>query len=1296
MSTTQHRISDYLQYELYHLLGAYGVAEKRLANLERRLEQEDQSLPSATSSNKLHEVTRISRLYNESLARYRHAANVDVRHPIPEKLPLTLDARFKFESDGEDDVIGARRNPWAAPEKWAWIPRFYDTAIFALQESAPIDRSDAELLESLSENLVCRRYLSSGNEASDEERRARRLKRYKKRRTQALKALPGQIAGSVVSVDAEPSTEFLHRIISDNLGTAGAGDDSLPLFVLRAQAEAHLSMHGVEAWKSLRLGQRAKLAAGEDAWLRQELERSIVLSTFAYCVSRSAPWIFAEDSAECAKVFEQCPDAWRNVVPTRCMWIASQVSLLALHRRAYASSLLGNPADAYNDYHKLQRLIRDSRRRVQSAPIHVDGALEFLAGLDAQAHHHIGELYRSQHAHKPAGQHFRAASHRLERLAKNEEMREVLTNSRWHVQLQVSHGKAKYEMGKVKESLCWHLRGWKAFLELLAADTQTRANTEAIDTAIKWLKDVLYEPELLKPDVQRHLRPVIDQMRRISVDDRLAVLASDILLRLGHVLFVLNLGLDGLAEGSTGERGGDGPEGGQSTKAEEKRETAERRRAERRIKQSLAFPCLEKAAECDNRNTLIGADLLKARFRFRSWFKGKLPPAYDELLKPAELDEIKHQWPGGGSDYERLARVTEYLILRAQLHRDVPRAPSDAPAESEEALERENVAIASEMLLNFFMHTDSINVRKSQAHHFLMKAAQTKELPDATLPAIEFVCMRRYSSAFPLLPRPSAFRALGGGYFVRLHADIGQDGSRPMPFGIVVDPGVDFVENLYRTGYSVSDIDMIVITHDHVDHLGSLDPLLSLLYTQKEVKKDERGPDEGKAWPTIFASESVRNRYAEVKLVQGDKFRDLSELLPGNTPNHPGLPEGFELIAMSTAAADGTGHVDLSLKPSYGICLRAADGPSLAITGDSPPPPKPGTTHYADWYAQWSVALEADAIVAHLSTIPLTELRQMAALDASVQPVPDSTRRELRLAAEKVKAAAKAARSDKPGEFDAHVEAIATEAGEVIQQAKRRDLTDDHVRKLAGKMQARIKDLTDDLEPRKSEIDGSSALRSLTESAISLAVALDALPHYSDQLATIRDRLQEPGGLRAQLEFGLWLRSADEKMTARLVSLVENWEPPRYHAYLAGTLEWARAYRRGREHESSGVFIIGELSEELGTVRGNLAGRLNETVFRGGDDEDKHFRAVTADIGLHVLLSPRSVAAPNASVLCTTCNLDMDRVPAERYHAAHEMREVCVKGENEGIFYNCEEHNPSTQEEPVFLEQLERFDIFGR
>lgn len=1272
--TIQRQLSEYLQSELYHLLGAYGVAERRLGDLAeqmreealRRQDGESEPGEEGLGSAALADLVETARCYNHKLGWYRYAsrpwprtnmaqsdeeepAHWPAREPLPDSLPLTDVKRFAIGPRGES-VTTSRWHPWVSEEEWNRIPRFYSEAVESLkrfrelEEPDPDDGVDDEGLSRKEKDekkdegnqlLFARSLVTPRDGASDarggrtkEERLGRRIERYEDRFEKAFQRIGPRDGVTVRETRIEDppwkhDSGFLGEIIGDDLND---GDASLPIFVLRVHAEAHLSMHAVEAWRLMCLGEHAK-AADKKArrWLNFELDRSAALSTFAYCVSRTAPWLFAKSEEERQIVIKNVQGAWENLVPTRCMWIASQVGLLSLHRRAYANALKRNGAvEAYNDYHKLHQLIRDTERRVRAAPVQVDGALEFLAGLDAEAHHHIGELYRGEHAHKPALQHFKAASHRLRLLREEDRASDVLPNSRWNVELQISHGKACYEMGRHKEALSWHLRAWCAFLELLSSETKTVINTNDIEDAISWLESVRFEPELRKSEISERLRPVVDQLDRISIVGRLGALSAEILLRLGHLLFVLNLGYDAEEVTEATRR-----ESGQHDKDELERN---RRMASGRVKRTLGFACLRKAGECDPYSTLIGADLLKARFRFNKWWEGPLPEAYDECLSLGDLKEIIDQWPRGGDDFERLARVAEYLMLRVRRERFSDPASGKDPEES-------NALLARDLMLDLFMSTDSINVRKSQIHRFLMK----ERLPEGKplrhdSPEIEFICMRRYSSPFPLLPRPSAFRALGGGYFLRLHpkeAD-GKTGA----YGVVVDPGVDFVENLYRSGYSLGDIDMIVITHDHVDHLGGLDPLLSLLHVRSQIlsKQTKTGNDKvlDQDKIRVLTSASVDQRYKGVTRLNHEKshfrfipFEPLASprtgvLRAGGFGKH--FPKDFEMVAMSSAAGavkESTGgHRDLSDKPSHGLCfrVRGGEGASVAITSDTPPPPseEEEPERYARWRSVWEPALSADVLVAHLGSVPLTELRQMDACTESAQDGIDAER----------------------------------------------------------------------LDKLQKKLDRAD-------------------PH-----------------LRGQIEYAHWLRShvpkddegnvLEKVKSAPLVGPVEEpWLPPPEHNFLKGVLRWAREFGRrwpkGSVHQPQGLFVVGELSEELGTMRGKVATRLNQHLFDARGRRRKHGRlklraaeksgfpyALTADIGLHVCVARDKTHRPRVEVLCTTCNLDSDRSSQERYHPAHDVYEVCVKGENEGVFYNCLEHDPARQDEPSFLERLERFDIFGR
>jgi tetratricopeptide (TPR) repeat protein len=575
VSSVQVMLSEYLQYELYHSVGAYNVARDRLRELESRMDQvHPVSGEDPLAGQKLRNVTRLASQFNDQMAMTRHHArrsptdaSETPRYPVPEEFPLSLGSRFNFDSQAPG-VEDSRRNPWASPVAWAWVLNFYDAAIAAIDVVEDPDRARkleesnppaAQLYERFAESVVWPRDRSSRPDHNDEdiderERRRRKLRRdrFEQRASVALVQLPG--IPRLTPHRSEDATEFLHRLATDHLSS---GFGSVPMFVVGALAEAHYTHHAVAAWRSLPLGAHAHDAAprlatdkvpgshtwNERHWLAGELERCIVLNTFVYCASRCAPWMFAADLAECQYVFANFPPAWNNAVPTRCMWISAQMGLLALHRRASSYALLGDRTAAYNDYYKLQRQLRNARRRVENAPLHIAGAKAFLTFLEARANQNIGELYRAEHAQRPALKHFQTALGSLNPIERDGEIGEVLVSSRWRIELQISHGKASYEMGQHKDALRWHLQAWRAFLWLVAAEAGTEANTDTLDTAIKWLDGIKFEPELRKPEALRHLRPIIDELPRIQVAERLGALAAEILLRLGHVLLVLRLDL---------------------------------------------------------------------------------------------------------------------------------------------------------------------------------------------------------------------------------------------------------------------------------------------------------------------------------------------------------------------------------------------------------------------------------------------------------------------------------------------------------------------------------------------------------------------------------------------------------------------------------------------------------------------------------------------------------------------------------------------------------------------------------
>lgn len=48
--------------------------------------------------------------------------------------------------------------------------------------------------------------------------------------------------------------------------------------------------------------------------------------------------------------------------------------------------------------------------------------------------------------------------------------------------------------------------------------------------------------------------------------------------------------------------------------------------------------------------------------------------------------------------------------------------------------------------------------------------------------------------------------------------------------GIIIDPGINYVENLHNNQLSIKDINTIIVTHNHIDHNGDLSEIDDLIY----------------------------------------------------------------------------------------------------------------------------------------------------------------------------------------------------------------------------------------------------------------------------------------------------------------------------------------------------------------------------------------------------------------------------------------------------------------------------------
>jgi ribonuclease BN (tRNA processing enzyme) len=87
---------------------------------------------------------------------------------------------------------------------------------------------------------------------------------------------------------------------------------------------------------------------------------------------------------------------------------------------------------------------------------------------------------------------------------------------------------------------------------------------------------------------------------------------------------------------------------------------------------------------------------------------------------------------------------------------------------------------------------------------------------------------RGWSSAVPLVA--SEDRTSGGGYFLRWGGT-----------GMVIDPGLDFLENFRNMGFHYGEIDAAVVSHNHTDHNFDLRALDDVMYELNSAARRLRG-----------------------------------------------------------------------------------------------------------------------------------------------------------------------------------------------------------------------------------------------------------------------------------------------------------------------------------------------------------------------------------------------------------------------------------------------------------------------
>jgi tetratricopeptide (TPR) repeat protein len=1192
---TQKQLSEFLYAELLHSLGVYNGASDKLEELLDDLD-EVQSGPEDAAEWRLKRAAEAALHCNCHLRdQLHHSADVDGKPTTrgqPSPFPAAEEGAFPTVS-----LLGS-------------IADFYEDAIAALGlYLEDPDEKKAMNAEKYPGHVLGYRLAF----IHDPQRRREELT--KRERTALIEGKIARNNGRLEQVKRQLTpTEMSNRSApepperTDRYKAILKGDAnsnySLLLTIIQAMSEAHMWMHEAEHIQSKSFGKMLVELPETYARSQRMLRYSLVLNTFVYMAAESAPWIFAEDERERDYVISNYDECVRTLAPTYCIWISAQLSLLALHRRAFTWWTMGKREWAYRDFHKLVRLLRGLREPAERRGLRVPGTKTFIEGMTGMAELHIGRIYRGQHAHKMALRYFERASHHLKGWEDHDEIGGLVKSSHWRVNLLINEGEANYQLGRVKRSILCYAQAWRAYLLLVEAETHSTANVDVVDSFTKWLTLFVDDPDLNRWELRFRIAPLVNQFSTLRTPPHLRSLAADIVMRMGHLLFVLKL-------------------------PPKQRTLEEKPRVKPPDgKHDLAERCMQKAAFLDPTNTMTATDLLKIEHQNK---KRVLRP--DEGSQGPPKIALGDQWPAVSGGFEEAAQVTEY-VLQGWLKK-VGRRKS-WPQEK---------LVALDLLKSFLAHTDSSNVKLAQVYRYLMQERR-EDGDEEGDHSLDFVCMRRYSSFFPFLPRPSAFRAPGGGYFVRVREPEAE------PFGIAVDPGPDFIENLYRCGFALADIQMIVITHDHADHIASLDALLALMFNRGRLTTDKFSRED-KTRLVIVGNKSVCQRYdffnqKTYKFIRRKKektrrdavkvisFETIHRITSIKDPEKRKKaiarqeillePKTLEIEPVRTwGHQDATGFISQGFLLSVGPDSKRS---SILFTGDTGVPPElplepdPDREPRKDLLARGKKGLreaveESDVIVAHLSSVPLVELRALAGLKTGLD---DATP----------------------------------------------PLVSDYAELWTDAVTAASKPSTDGDPDEELEEDKD-----------------------------LEEGFNEANFLLKQIQFGFRVKPPKKPRVHMSPFDPEQEESQgRQHLYLTGLLNIAEIMAATNRKRGQ-LLLLGELREELGTFRTSIATAVSDAFFEPVKGRARPY-ALTADIGLRVRLShPKGSPRPDLDVLCTTCDLDNDLVSKERFHPPRDISEVCVKGEDEGVFYNCWLHNPRMRDEYLWVEAVERYDVFG-
>lgn len=200
------------------------------------------------------------------------------------------------------------------------------------------------------------------------------------------------------------------------------------------------------------------------------------------------------------------------------------------------------------------------------------------------------------------------------------------------------------------------------------------------------------------------------------------------------------------------------------------------------------------------------------------------------------------------------------------------------------------------------------------------------------------VVLRRWNSYTPSLPTPDQSRnalsqySVGGGYFLFLQSDeehLGPGCVRP-GYGLVVDPGYNFIHNYGAAGFALDDIDGILLTHAHNDHTNDFESLLSLLYQRNHRNAGKKEPKTVDLFLNVGSFKKFSNYLDLARKDPQDHIGHVVVMSPGQSHVIPGRDDiDASLLTLYTKH-----HEIVTADYALGLCVTIG-GRTVLFSGDT-------------------------------------------------------------------------------------------------------------------------------------------------------------------------------------------------------------------------------------------------------------------------------------------------------------------------------------------------------------------------